>query len=202
MWASPLTWVTQSLILLTPLDSEESLVPSLPQLPSNVCTASAPLLQIISLSLFQNSGNSQTGRVNIDLRLTHVYFLISNTVSKKQEKLWIKLTFTLLANKGPVPAGMGSSHGAGKGKDGKTDFTQGNAEELNLLPLGSCVRLSESFKSSFVHVATNGMFPILSTCVFRPCGLICRSLSLPTTRVNGFSNLRNWSTVLHNARHY
>lgn len=68
---------------------------------------------------------------------------------------------------------------------------QGHAEKLNLLPLHSCVSLNKSFEPSFARVATNGMFPILSVCDFRLCGLIRRSLSLAATRVKGFNPLHS-----------
>lgn len=61
----------------------------------------------------------------------------------------------------------------------------------NNLPKRSCVKLKKSFISSFAHVATTGMFLILSVYDFRLCGLICRSLSLAATGVNGFNPLHN-----------
>jgi len=57
---------------------------SLPHLPSYVWTASASLLQIICLSIKIQVTPKQEGFVYLDLKLTHVYFLISSTTNKKQ----------------------------------------------------------------------------------------------------------------------
>lgn len=64
----------------------ECSVLSLPQLPSYSCTASAPLLQIICLSLSFKIQviPKQEGFVCLDLKLTHACFLISNSTNKNQ----------------------------------------------------------------------------------------------------------------------
>lgn len=69
----------------------------------------------------------------------------------------------------PVPEITALLIGAANGKKGSTDLMQGNAEELNLLPMSSCARWNKLFKPSFPHVATNDLFPILFFCDFRLC---------------------------------